>query len=611
MKRLSTTAAAMTFAAVLSSATPAAAFTCIQSSCPAWCETAPYGLTIASADLGDDTTVSETRRGMDLWAGVSCSSLVTNYTGRSSATAGRGDGQSVVGWIESGWPHDGNAIGVTGPRWNSRNCIIEADMQMNGVNFTWITGSGRGSQVNAFSIVLHEGGHYYGLGHSSDRNATMYFAYTGGIDTMGTDDENGICNLYPGGGGGPTDPPPDCSTTGCPTGQECVSGSCRAMTGDGTVCAPCSNSSECGGANDFCLGYPDGAGYCGSLCNSSADCGDGQCVDVGGVGQCVRIVGGAPSCAGATPAGCTTDSDCAASQTCNTGTGGCVDRPTGGAALGQPCEANEDCNSTLCAALSTGSVCSQSCDGLDAGSCPGGFYCDGEAVGVCGTGLCLAGAAGAGALGAACSADTDCSTLMCDRGTCATPCIPGGATSCATGFTCQTGAAAGCGACKVAGGIGASCESNDDCASSLCATRDGDAGAFCTGICSSAEDCPRSFTCDSAGDFSVCVPPVGTDAPPEPGTVGAACGTGAECNSGLCTTENFCTDICVSGAECPSGYVCESTSDGITRVCTPVARPTSGGGCGCVVPTSGPTSTRGVAFVLLGLAALVWRRRRS
>lgn len=59
---------------------------------------------------------------------------------------------------------------------------------MNGVDFTWITGSGSGSSVNTYSIVLHEAGHYDGLDHSSDRATIMYFAYSGGIGAIGADD---------------------------------------------------------------------------------------------------------------------------------------------------------------------------------------------------------------------------------------------------------------------------------------------------------------------------------------------------------------------------------------------------------------------------------------
>ncbi|NOY90914.1 MAG: matrixin family metalloprotease [Deltaproteobacteria bacterium] len=586
---------------------PARAWTCLSSSCPKWCGTVPYGLARPSDDLGDATSESEVRRALDDWTRVSCTNLTNNYTGRSGATAGAADGQSVVGWVESGWPFDRNAIGVTGPRWGGSGCFVEADMQLNGVNFTWTTAPGRGGNVNAYSIALHEGGHYYGLGHSNDSNATMYFAYTGGVSTLNADDETGICTLYPGSGGGPT----DCTVSGCPAGKECVSGSCQTVAGDGSVCSSCGSGADCGGGANLCLGYPDGGGYCGKACSTSADCsGTDQCVNVGGSSnQCVRISGGSPDCSsGATPTGCSVDSDCSASQICDSSTRACVARPTTGATLGEPCTGNADCRSGLCANLSSGSVCSQSCDGLDARSCPSGFYCDGEAVGVCGTGLCLTGGPGTTALGGSCSVDTDCQTSMCTGGVCASPCIPGGAISCPSGFLCQTLAAAGCGACKVAGPVGAACSTNDDCASNTCATRDD--ASFCTDVCARNADCPDGFDCESVGDFSVCAPRPGTTPTIPPGSVGADCASNGECDSGSCTTAGYCTATCMDTSGCPSGFACVATADGTAMVCARegTTTPRSSGGCGCSVPAATGGLPAGGLASLFGF--LIYRRRR-
>ena len=486
---------------------PAHAFQCLVGSCPKWCDTVPYGITVTSADLGEETTISEVRRGMDDWTTRSCTSLMTNYTGPSTARAGAQDQRSVIGWVESGWPSaERFAIGVTRPVWDFRNCIREADMEMNGTHFSWTTGSGQFSNVNAYSIVLHEGGHYYGLGHSSSGRAVMFASYGGGIQSITNDDEAGICTLYPGSGGGTV----DCTTAGCPAGQECVNRSCRPRQGDGTMCAPCSGNTECGGSSDACLRYPDGVGYCARACNGPGDCDDGDvCALISGIAQCLRVVGNQPDCSGgATPSGCVTDSDCAP-QICDSGS--CVDPPTGGLELGEPCAGHQQCNSLRCSVTPDGAICTQSCNGFDTGSCPDGFFCDGEAAGSCGTGLCLEGTAGAMPLGAACSADTDCATLMCDGGTCAVPCQPDGATTCPDGTTCQPGATPGCGACREDGSLGvpgAHCDANEDCQSGQCAVRDND-DQFCTSQCMDDSMCPMNFTCLPIGSISICIPPAG------------------------------------------------------------------------------------------------------
>ncbi len=492
--------AVISVAAVLIGPQSALAWEPIHASNPVWCETVPYSLGAVSPDLGDTVSEDVVRNALDDWTKVECTSLTAEYGGRTTATAGEYDGVSMIGWVERGWSYDSNAIGVTGPRWGG--CIVEADMELNGVDYTWTTDSGRGDEVNAYSIVLHEGGHYYGLGHSSDPDASMYFAYPGGIRRMQADDEEGICALYPGASGA------DCTTTGCPGGQECVAGRCMRPHGDGSVCSPCERASDCGGDEDFCLAYPDGSGRCGKACTTRSDCGSNeQCVDVGDErGQCVRYNGSNPSCE--TPdepePECRNDSMCDDDERCNAD-GECEPRPVDRKDLGEPCTSNDECNSTLCFRGSAGRVCSQSCDWLDPSSCPDGFYCNGKATGSCGSGVCLAGRRGRAMLGAACVGNLDCQSMYCELGACAVPCVPGGATGCPDGYTCQVGSFGdACGACSVAGAVGEPCMSNDDCASSLCAVS-GD-NAFCTDDCDTDAACPDDYVCVSAGERKVCAP---------------------------------------------------------------------------------------------------------
>ena len=257
MSRLGTNIALVAIS-ILAFAPSAQAWQPIAGSRPVWSgASVTWELNSAgSDDLPFSTVETETRRGMEDWTRVSCSGLSTTYAGAVSTIPNGGDGRFTVGWIESGWGHSSSAIGVTGTRFSSTT-IVEADMEMNGVNFTWITGSGSGSNVNLYSIALHEGGHFMGLGHSSDRGATMFYAYSGGIAALNADDETGICALYPGGGGGPT----DCTTTGCPGGEECVDGTCVPIGGGGgEVCDPCTSSEQCGGPFGSLPDLPVGLG---------------------------------------------------------------------------------------------------------------------------------------------------------------------------------------------------------------------------------------------------------------------------------------------------------------------------------------------------------------
>ncbi|MCA9602004.1 MAG: matrixin family metalloprotease, partial [Myxococcales bacterium] len=396
-------------------ASGARAWTPIAGQRPVWCKSVPYAMnSVGSADLGANTSQSETQRAFTDWTKAECADLPVQWNGTTASKPVTNDGNSIVGWIESGWPEEPAAIGVTGPIWTftpstGAYCIVEADMMLNGVNYLWTTQPGNGTTVNAYSILLHESGHYYGLGHSQTPSATMYFAYDGGVDSLQADDKNGICALYPGGSG------VDCTTTGCPGGQQCVAGSCQKVIGDGSVCSVCSMDSDCGGANDYCLMYPDGGTYCGKACSNDADC-EGEndrCVRTSGTSsQCARFDESAhPDCASSqTNEGCMFDSDCEATQLCDATTKACKARPTTGAALGAGCATAEACTTQLCLTSTDGGICSMTCDWLDASSCPTGFYCNATVTGTCGTGLCLAGSAGATAAGGQCQKDTDCST---------------------------------------------------------------------------------------------------------------------------------------------------------------------------------------------------------
>ena len=593
---------ALAFVLVSLTVSPALAWEPIASSRPTWDGPAPYVINQAgSPDLGASVSETEVRRGIEDWSSPTCSGLNTSYGGTTTRQPGSYEGQSVIGWVESGWRHSSSAIGVTGTRFTSSS-IVEADMEMNGVNFTWTTSPGSGSSVNVYSIALHEGGHYMGLGHSSDRAASMYYAYSGGVSTMNADDQAGICALYPGGGGSPS----DCTVTGCPSGQECVSGRCVPDGGGpdpvpegGGMCAPCTTHSGCGDADDYCLSYPDGTAYCGVACASDGDCGGDRCLTLSnGARQCIRYSGSSPSCSGggAPPPGCTSDTDCSAGQRCDRGV--CIDAGGGSAPLGDACTAHTDCASASCF---TG-VCVQSCD-WPSGGCPGGFYCDGEATGACGAGVCLRGAAGSGAIGAACSEHTDCSNLYCFLGLCSEPCDPTTVGACPGGGVCQVGPLPCRGACSSAGSLGDPCASNGQCASGLCAEAAG--SQFCTEICDPSSPCPTGYMCTGAGAVNVCVP--------DGGALGGECAQNSDCATGICAFEEdraYCTRICDDASPCPNAMGCvESGTPGI-RVCQPGDGGANIGGrrtvSGCA---ASPTPRGHPPLALIALSLLLLRRR--
>ncbi|MBC7173343.1 MAG: hypothetical protein H5U40_12970, partial [Polyangiaceae bacterium] len=169
---------ALTTVAVLVFPASSNAWQCLEFGCPRWQGTIPVGLGPLSADLeaiAPGTTVLELDRAITDWALLSCAAVPFGEPSPTQATLGDLDGISAVGFIEADWPHDASAIGITSVNTTACNrvggCIVEADAVFNAVNFDWVTVRGALPEVNAYSIILHELGHYIGLGHSTSSDA--------------------------------------------------------------------------------------------------------------------------------------------------------------------------------------------------------------------------------------------------------------------------------------------------------------------------------------------------------------------------------------------------------------------------------------------------------
>jgi Matrixin len=390
------------------------AYACVTTSCAKHCE-APvtYKLGLPSADLGG-ATQTEVQAGMEAWTKPACSGLKTQYAGTTTVRAGGGNG--VIEWIESGWPSGSGTIGVTTSR-ISRGCI-SSSMIMNGVNFRWVPGNTNRGEVNAFTIIAHEGGHYFGLGHTSVRSAVMTPSYAGGIVTVGPDDEAGICKIYPGGGGGGVPSGTGgVAGTGAGTGGNAGGTGGVAGTGNGMLCAACAVAADC--ATGVCLRNDQtGEKFCGQPCGGGCPSGF-QCVSINGntssrqcvpaTGSCNGITppvatpgtggmagsGGMPGAGGTTSTGtgdvtggtsggtggqgggmfmpsCRVDDDCEANERCDP-RGSCEPIEAITVADGEHCEINEDCHSQLCLEHEKDSFCSRLCESN--ADCVSGFSC--------------------------------------------------------------------------------------------------------------------------------------------------------------------------------------------------------------------------------------------
>lgn len=286
----------------------------------------------APTSIGSAGAIAAVEAGFATWAAPACTTWRSTNQGASTRTrAQAGDSERTILWIQGAagsWPaelgSETSTIGVTTPVWRSGGYFIDADIQFNAVGFRW--GNGSSGTVDTQSIAVHEEGHFLGLDHTSVRGAVMFPSYSGGqVRNLSSDDQAGVCALYPSGMAVPD------------AGVVADSG---VSPGGGDVGAVCNASTPCAAGNRC-------------VCRSATDC------------FCSR------SCSASSP--CPSGFQCA-----NTSIGAlCV--PGGGGMMGtgrtgDPCTAPDQCSTGLCVQGGGGAAfCSQAC--TDDCSCPNNFSC--------------------------------------------------------------------------------------------------------------------------------------------------------------------------------------------------------------------------------------------
>ncbi|APS00326.1 matrixin family metalloprotease [Pajaroellobacter abortibovis] len=111
--------------------------------------------------------------------------------------------QNIIVFREDEWPYTDstNTLGLTTVTFNSYGELLDADIELNDTNERLFAGEPIPPDKYDFATVItHEIGHFAGLAHSDDREATMYPSAPPGktdMHTLETDDIKAICTLYP------------------------------------------------------------------------------------------------------------------------------------------------------------------------------------------------------------------------------------------------------------------------------------------------------------------------------------------------------------------------------------------------------------------------------
>lgn len=178
-----------------------------------------YAVQIAgSDDLPVDAVELALQTSFSRWAAVTCPDgplpLAFTYHGRATCEVAEyrreGPNVPVIVFREGSWPsdYDPNAFALTSVWHNTRTGeILDADMEFNGARFTFGVLAAESCGPSSLTadienVATHEVGHFLGLAHSADGEATMYgMACAGEIEkrSLAPDDVAGICAIYPNG----------------------------------------------------------------------------------------------------------------------------------------------------------------------------------------------------------------------------------------------------------------------------------------------------------------------------------------------------------------------------------------------------------------------------
>lgn len=199
-------AVAASLAAVLA-AWPAAAWEPLRatsSGVPAHWEiqTIPWERANAPADLPAADVDRLLRDAFATWAAVPCHLLTFVELPPEQGPGLALDGHNRIRFVNVGWFGTPAEVAITSTTIHDETGrIVDADMALNDEGYELADGVGlTPDAVDLGGVLTHELGHFLGLGHSADADATMR-AYLPGeevahLRTLAADDEVGLCSLY-------------------------------------------------------------------------------------------------------------------------------------------------------------------------------------------------------------------------------------------------------------------------------------------------------------------------------------------------------------------------------------------------------------------------------
>ena len=110
---------------------------------------------------------------------------------------------NIIVFRDDHWPYEAsdNVLALTTVTYSNRSgFIFDVDMEVNSTQPISVGDPVSSTSYDLQSIMTHEAGHFLGLAHSTDSEATMWPQYSAGsmsFRVLAIDDAEGICAVYP------------------------------------------------------------------------------------------------------------------------------------------------------------------------------------------------------------------------------------------------------------------------------------------------------------------------------------------------------------------------------------------------------------------------------
>lgn len=152
-----------------------------------------------------------TRAAFASWTGVDCGGgeppgLVVQALGRVSCGAleynSSAGNANIIVFRDDAWPHPNSShnVALTTTTFDPETGeLFDADIELNSADFE-LTVSDEDVSYDLESVLVHEAGHFLGIGHTDEPESTMLAIYIEGdtsLRTLGPDDVAAVCSLYP------------------------------------------------------------------------------------------------------------------------------------------------------------------------------------------------------------------------------------------------------------------------------------------------------------------------------------------------------------------------------------------------------------------------------